>query len=107
MCESEQLCVFQCMSVCIVSDSVCVLVCVCVCVYLLEFATVPICMVCERVNLYMCVCVCVCVSEDSIWTVPSLPVGRGTTWLSVNHGLTSDLLRITHTHKESDTHTHT
>lgn len=35
---------------------------------------------------------CARVSEDSIWTVPSLPVGKGTTWLSVNRSLTSDLL---------------
>lgn len=34
---------------------------------------------------------CVRVNEDSIWTVPSLPVGKGTTWLYVHHSLTSDL----------------
>lgn len=34
---------------------------------------------------------CVRVSEDSIWTVPSLPVGKGTTWLYAHHSLTSDL----------------
>lgn len=69
--------------------------------------------ICNCTNLYgvwacepVCVCVCERVSEDSIWTVPSLPVGRGTTWLSVNHSLTSDFLG-SHTHKETHTHIHT
>lgn len=56
---------------------------------------------CDRVNPYMCMCERV--SEDSIWTVPSLPVGRGTTWLSVNHSLTSNLLG-SHTQRHAHTH---
>lgn len=57
------------------------------------------CVSCDQVNFYMCVRV----SEDSIWTVPSLPVGKGTTWLYVHHSLTSDPLGSC-THKPRDFH---
>ena len=69
----------------------CVDPCVCVCVLgqtcTCENARGNWCASYERVNLY----VCVRVSEDSIWTVPSLPVGKGTTWLYVHRSLTFDL----------------
>ena len=84
--------------VCTVSESVrgpCELVCV----------PVGMCNCTDLCGVWACEPICVCVSEDSIWTVPSLPVGRGTTWLSVNHRLTYDLLG-SHRHKDTHTHTH-
>lgn len=59
--------------------------------------------------MFVYVCVCERVSEDSIWTVPSLPVGRGTTWISVNHSLTSNPLgshRQRHTHARKPRYLH-
>lgn len=87
----------ECICLCVL----CLRVCVCLC----ELVCVPVgmCNCTDLCGVWACEPICVCVSEDSIWTVPSLPVGRGTTWLSVNHRLTYDLLG---SHRHKDTHTH-
>lgn len=71
--------------------------------YLLERVTVPICALFFFFFSSVWICMCLCEWRQHMDSA-LLPVGRGTTWLSVNHSLNSDLLG---SHTKKDTHTQT